>query len=138
MGKQYVSVADYESQKVMPLQGKSMTRPDMTLSVQQILIKYANGGRINAVPGEYTGDELLPDMARMDLVDIDHLRASNEHEIARLTKQRDELLEKDAKRQEAALKRQQDVFSFYERQLQKLQSNESVGANSSVEVRENA
>lgn len=144
MKKSYASVATYQPKnqsyspayvnaegEFVPYENKSKTQPNMALSVKEILNKYAQGGRINAVPGVYTGEDLLPDIRRMDMVDIDDLKAQNDHKIKVLEREYNELMEKDNARKNEAIKRQQEVFDYYENQLKKLKGNESAGAPTS-------
>jgi hypothetical protein len=58
------------------INGKSLTIPDQTMSIEQIMKRYAAGmslGGTNKVP-IYNGEEDVPDFKRMDLAEIEEYK----------------------------------------------------------------
>lgn len=66
----------------------SLTVPDMAMSPAEIMRRFAQGRGVPQSPNlVFTGDEYLPDMRTMDLVDIENLTAENQHKIKMLSAQ---------------------------------------------------
>ena len=65
----------------------SKTIPDQTLSITEILKRYASGLPLEGarVP-IYNGDEAVPDTRKMDLSEIEDLKRSNQEHIQELQK----------------------------------------------------
>lgn len=61
-------------------EGESMTIPDMSMSIQQILTRYAQTGTLLGFESEYYDDE-FPDVAKMDLVDLQEAREQVQAEL---------------------------------------------------------
>lgn len=68
----------------------SMTVPDQTMSVKEILEKHARGGVIGLGGKQevYNGEEEIPDLKRMDLSEIAELKEANLREIQKFQEQR--------------------------------------------------
>lgn len=66
--------------------GVSMTIPDQSMSVQEILLRHSRG---LSVPGDgrvpqYFGDDVVPDLGRMDKIDLEMYRRNIAGEIVDL------------------------------------------------------
>lgn len=93
----------------------SVTVPENTMSIREIINRHAHGLPINAssrVP-LYEGDEPLPDISRMDLAEIQALRESVDAEIKDFQNQK---LKNDQKiQQEADLRKQEQIIQEHEK-----------------------
>lgn len=75
----YQTILDYnhESQQYEENHQPSLTIPDQTMSIREIIDKYANGGVIETFNPYYGEEEdfneLLPDFRKMDLADRQQL-----------------------------------------------------------------
>lgn len=63
----------------------SKTVPDQSLPMREILVRFAKGLPVGVKTPVYNGEELLPDVAKLDLVDIQELREAIRDEISGLT-----------------------------------------------------
>lgn len=62
----------------------SLTTPDMSMTVRELAIRYAQGLPLKQNPNlVYTGDTLLPDVRKMDLVEYEQAIKANEERIER-------------------------------------------------------
>lgn len=85
---------------------ESKTVPDMSMSVQEIMMRFASGRPLSFSKNlVYTGDDYTPDLRSMDLSEIDDLRQENMDHIRRLN---DELNERREKRRQARKKKESD------------------------------
>lgn len=62
----------------------SMTIPDQSLTVKEIMHRFARGLSTTQKEGAYYGEEEMPDLRNMDLSDIEDLKLANMEEITRL------------------------------------------------------
>lgn len=62
----------------------SMTIPDQSLTVKEIMHRFARGLSTTQREGEYYGEEDIPDLRGMDLSEIEDLKLANLADIARL------------------------------------------------------
>lgn len=63
----------------------SMTVPDMSLSVQEILQRYAQGRPLSVSSNlHFTGDDYTPDVRKMDLTELEDMRRQNAERINEL------------------------------------------------------
>lgn len=86
--------------------GESQTVPDMSMSVQEIMIRFASGRPLSFSRNlVYTGDDYTPDLRSMDLSEIQELQEENSAHIRRLT---DEINERREKRRQARVKKESD------------------------------
>lgn len=94
---------DRKSNNGMP----SLTTPDMSMSMDEILRRYKQGLSLTQHPSMYGGyelDEELPDLRKMDLAEIQEMREQNDEvlrqireEMVTKEKQKKQLLESQAK-----------------------------------------
>lgn len=74
---------DYTKVKNETFKNPSLTMPDMAFTAKEILIRFSKG---MSLPQNrylsYTGDEYLPEVERMDMVEIEELKAKNAEFIA--------------------------------------------------------
>jgi len=77
-----------------------MTVPDMSMSIREIMLRYASGQPLSLNTHlHYGGDEYYPDPREMDLTDIDDLKERNALRIKELEQKRqDEIADYKAKR----------------------------------------
>lgn len=88
----------------------SMTVPDQALPMREILTRFAKGIPVGVKTPVYNGEELLPDIKKMDLVDIQELKEAIKDEISDLTHQANHQVNQAKKKaQEEALKAAQGV-----------------------------
>lgn len=82
-----VTWLNYKPKPGKRITAPSMTVPDQTMSIREILDRYARGLPIEGqkVP-MYDGDEFVPDIAHMDLVDVDEMRRNNADRILHIQK----------------------------------------------------
>lgn len=73
-------------------QGVSMTVPDQTLSLRELIDRYTRGVPVRTHQPVYNGDEDLPDFERLDLVDLDEARHYNKVHAQKL---KDQLIEEN-------------------------------------------
>lgn len=110
----------YQEENTMP----SMTVPDQTMSVAELLDRHRRGlpvhGDLHPI---YHGEEEMPDLRRMDLSEIDALRRYNE----------DIIYQEEQKRLDAEkARRQKENEDFLEQQVQlRLQQKEKENAKPS-------
>lgn len=71
-------------------QGVSMTVPDQTLSLRELIDRYTRGVPVRTHQPVYNGDEDLPDFERLDLVDLDEARHFNKIHAQKLKEQLNE------------------------------------------------
>lgn len=66
----------------------SLTVPDQSLTLRQLLTNYTRGQELpgNQVPAFFDENEYIPDIKRMDLVDIQELMEGNAQKAAKLQK----------------------------------------------------
>lgn len=83
----FQSSSTYQGTEGEVITGPSMTKPDMTYSISEILARYASGMPLTQLNGlEYTGDVELPNLRAMDFVDRDELVRSNQNKIEEMKK----------------------------------------------------
>lgn len=88
----------------------SATVPDQTLSIPEILQRFAQGRPMTATTNlTYTGDEYAPEVRGMDLVDLDELKEKNQQEINRLKNELKELAKAQAAAQKKADEKKPDT-----------------------------
>lgn len=96
----------------------SMTIPDMTMPLKELLDRFARGlpleGKIQG-EAQYHGDDMPPDLKRMDLTEIDELKQQVAEQI--LQQKRD--LEEQMEKQNA--KNQLEMFRRWQEQQEKQQ-----------------
>lgn len=85
--------------------GLSTTIPDQSMSIKEILDRFARGLPLDGyrVP-VWDGEEDLPDFNRMDLADIENYMRNNQEEIQYLQAEQKQLAEMALKRTETAQK----------------------------------
>lgn len=92
---------------------KSDTQPNMSLSLEQMFIKFASGGPlVNAWEPRYSGDTLMPNVKAMDLSEQDEMARQTAHNIKRLRRQATELQAKDELRKDQELKELEQFRQF--------------------------
>src|SRR5690606_8948934 len=69
---------------VVQMHGDSKTVPDMTKSLKELLYMHAKGIDVPSFVGHYDEDDSMPDLRRMDLTEIDELKASVRSEMSEL------------------------------------------------------
>lgn len=73
---------DYKKQRYEKNTQPSKTVPDMAMSPKEILMKFRAGAPLPHREGYYDGeDEYYPDLAKMDITEINDLIAQNKEEI---------------------------------------------------------
>lgn len=67
----------------------SMTVPDQSLSLRELLVNYTRGNDlpINKAVPVFSEDEHYPDLRKMDLVDLQELALANASKAAKLSQQ---------------------------------------------------
>lgn len=80
----------------------SMTVPDMSMSINEIMLRYAQGRPlVKSNHLHYGGDTHYPDPRTMDITEVEEMRERNAHKIKELEELRDkEIEEHKAKRKE--------------------------------------
>lgn len=108
----------------------SMTVPDMTMSIGEILTRFAQGRPLSfSTTMHYTGDDYMPDVRSMDITEVEELRERTAARIEELTKQRDEQLrDLDTKRKE---KRKKLDKILEERVVKQLDIEDAIAAEKS-------
>lgn len=77
--------------------GPSVTIPDQTMSVQEIMKRYARGLTVMGQEGVFNGDEqFIPDLTRMDLSEIEDLKISLAAEIGAMQQELQDKAKKQA------------------------------------------
>lgn len=108
-----VTFANYQEEVIPPPKGKSKTQPNMTLTLGQMFLRHSQGQLTEGMKQlQYTGDIELPNLARMDLVDIDKYRENLKGRIDHLNEQYTIMQEKAQKAREAQLKEKRDMQEF--------------------------
>lgn len=67
----------------------SMTQPDMTMSLQELLERHTRGLEVPMYEGVYDDEDFVPDPRSMDLTDYDGLAETNSYRIKELEQQID-------------------------------------------------
>lgn len=113
-----------------PVQGErntkpSMTIPDQTLPIREILARYAKGLPVSVKTPIYEGeDNNLPDPRTLDLVDIQNLKEAVKEEIKELGKRaiKEDADKKALKAQEEAQKKKQEEDTKKEKEAKEKES----------------
>lgn len=97
-GRVFVTPFNYQ-QEVVVLDGEaSMTVPDQSLTIRQIMVRYAQGKPLSIYDRRktltYTGDDYTPDVRAMDLVEETELREKTALEIQEHLKTLEEVKKK--------------------------------------------
>lgn len=81
--------------------GESMTVPDMTLGLSELLARYTRGAEIPMFQPIYEGDTDAPDISRMDTVEktayAQHIAQQIDHTRKKLSDKKAEKAKEDAK-----------------------------------------
>lgn len=72
-------------------EGESMTQPDMTLSIRELLDRYARGLPVTLREDGYFEEEDFSEFDNLDISDIDNLKEANQENVNRLTKEFEEM-----------------------------------------------
>lgn len=81
--KQFEDCSEYDVPEIYNYISK--TEPNMALTPQQVLERFATNRPVEFSNNmHYTGEEYYPDIAGMDLVEIDQLMIDNQTEISHL------------------------------------------------------
>lgn len=118
--------SDYENDEG----GISLTIPDHTMSIREIVTRYASGRGINASIKNpiYNGEEVeLPDLKKMDLAEIGQLLETTRENKALLEHQLEQelLITKTLQKEEEQKQKQQEderLLKLYEERLRKQQT----------------
>lgn len=87
----YIQYQDKATRFERPNTLPSSTVPDMAMSAREILIRFAQGRPVSVSNKlHYTGDEYLPDVRKMDLVERDEMIEANKSVINTLKKEIDD------------------------------------------------
>lgn len=84
------------------IEGKSMTVPDQSMSMEEILRRYNSGLSLTQHGNSFEGYEMtdiLPDLRKMDLSEIQQLKESNDEKLRAL---REEIVTKEKQKKEHA------------------------------------
>lgn len=86
----------------------SETVPDMSMSVNEILTRFAQGRPLSVSNNlHYTGDDYTPDVRTMDLVELEEMRRANAERINELNKKLEEVdKEKRSKKEKDKLRKE--------------------------------
>lgn len=86
----------------------SETVPDMSMSVNEILTRFAQGRPLSVSNNlHYTGDEYTPDVRTMDLVELEEMRRANAERINELNNKLEEVdKEKKSKKEKDKLRKE--------------------------------
>lgn len=72
-----------EGAEIIPIDPKSDTVPDMTMSLQELLLRHTNGREVPEHHGYFDDEELdefFPDLRRLDMVEVQELiEQTNDH-----------------------------------------------------------
>lgn len=71
--------------------GKSLTVPDQTMSIKELLRRHQNGMMPQGYEPVYDPDDELPDFRKMDLTEVDELRSKQVELINQFKKEQNEL-----------------------------------------------
>lgn len=100
-------VLDNGEQNGMP----SMTTPDMTMSISEILQRFAAGRPPSFANNlHYTGEQMLPDMRTLDLVEQDELIKANAERVEALKKSYNEKADLRSKARKEAKERERQLL----------------------------
>lgn len=83
----------------------SMTIPDQTMSIQEILSRYARGLPIEGKEPVYHGEEYVPDIKTMDLADRQELVEQHREHVDKLNRK---FVEEESKRKAKKLSKEKD------------------------------
>lgn len=99
---------------------KSLTIPDATMSLRELLDRYARGLPVNGSEPVYHGDEVeIPNLKAMDLTEIHELKEATANEVSNLrNKAQSESAVKRADK-EAKQKKKQSLFDRVEKMLER-------------------
>ncbi|MEM3318711.1 MAG: hypothetical protein QXT80_04105, partial [Thermoplasmatales archaeon] len=82
--------------------GESQTVPDMSMSVQEIMMRFASGRPLSFSRNlVFTGDDFTPDLRAMDISEIHELQEEN---LAHIRQLNDEINERREKRRQAKMR----------------------------------
>lgn len=89
---------NYEPSKGQINNSPSETVPDQTMSIREILVRYARGLPITGgKPHYYDEEQYTPDIKTMDLADLQELHETTRQEVQNLRSQLDDLSKKKQK-----------------------------------------
>lgn len=117
--KTIVSFINYEKSNGEVNKEASMTKPDMTYTVKEILSRWASGKPIMGTNDHvYTGEANTPDLRKMDLTEIEALAKENQRSIELRLKEYEDYKRKEQIRKkeqaEAASKKQAEILAAIE------------------------
>lgn len=102
----------------------SMTVPDQSLSVKELMERYAKGLPLEGEKvSYYHGEEFVPDLKKMDLSEIDDLKAQNAENIINMQK------DIQAKRKSAAEKKQRELWEKEQKEKESTPPAASAGGD---------
>lgn len=118
----------YQGPRPEVIEGPSMTRPDMTYSISEILTRYANGAPLTQLNGlEYTGDVELPNIRAMDFVDRDELIARNKSKIEQYKKEIEDMRNKAAAKAKESVDKRKTIDDYYEKLIKLEEKHKAAG-----------
>lgn len=92
---------NYQPEQIIASDLPSLTEPDQTLTLREMLTRYAQGKPLSKNRLAYHGDEIMPDIRTLDLEEIVSLRIDVDERIKNLN---NKLAEKQAEARAAAIK----------------------------------
>lgn len=102
---------NYQISNGLSIEGHSLTVPDQSLTLRELLVNYTRGqdlpyGKQQAA--FFDEDVTIPDLKKMDLVDLQELAEGNAHKASELQKNLDSI-NRQKSEQELNLKVQQKI-----------------------------
>lgn len=106
--KQLKTCMNYEVTKGKEYTEPSLTKPDMSMSIQEIILRFSQGQSIALAPNAiYTGDYDLPEPSRLDYADREALYEYNQKRMRKLL---EEIQHKRSLRKQAKMQQQIDIL----------------------------
>lgn len=102
---------NYQISNGLSIEGQSLTVPDQSLTLRELLVNYTRGQDLpygKQQPAFFDEDVTIPDLKKMDLVDLQELAEGNAHKASELQKNLDSI-NRQKSEQELNLKVQQKI-----------------------------
>lgn len=105
----------------------SLTVPDATMSLRELLDRYGRGLPVNGSEPVYHGEEVeLPNLRAMDLTEIQALREASAEQVKNLQEQATNESNTKKAAKEAASKKKQRIYDAMEKQLEQADAKPAV------------
>lgn len=108
-------VKDYESPDPV-----SLTVPDETMTIQQMVARAQRGQAVVAPSSDYTGDDHFPDLKTLDLAELEELARENQDLIKTMQEDQEKINAEQAQRAAEAQKKAEEDQRIHEERMKKL------------------